>query len=92
MLKKGMSHREIEKKLGLVGDRPVHQLLMRERRKEVQGLRYEYTMSNRTQYLQFYYTNILTNPAFGATITLTCGQCCSRNRSGDGSRHLRSYG
>ena len=38
MLKKGMSHREIEKKLGLVGDRPVHQLLMRERRKEVQGL------------------------------------------------------
>ena len=38
MLEKGMSHREIEKKLGLTGDRPVHQLLKRERRKELQGV------------------------------------------------------
>ena len=38
MLEKGMSHREIEKKLGLTGDRPVHQLLKRERRKELQGI------------------------------------------------------
>ena len=38
MLGKGMSHREIEKKLGLLGDRPVHNLLRRERRKELQGV------------------------------------------------------
>ena len=38
MLEKGMSHREIEKKLGLTGDRPIHQLLKRERRKELQGI------------------------------------------------------
>jgi hypothetical protein len=28
-----MSHREIEKELGLTGDRPIHNLLKRERRK-----------------------------------------------------------
>ena len=38
MLEKGMSHREIEKRLGLSGDRPIHQLLKRERRKEMQGV------------------------------------------------------
>lgn len=37
MLEKGMTHREIEKQLGLSGDRPVHKLLTRERRKETQG-------------------------------------------------------
>ena len=36
MLEKGMTQREIEKRLGLTGDRPVHQLLQRERRKELQ--------------------------------------------------------
>ena len=38
MLAKGMSHREIEKRLGLLGDRPVHNLLKRERRKELHGI------------------------------------------------------
>ena len=38
MLDSGMSQREIEKRLGLKGDRPVHQLLKRERRKETQGI------------------------------------------------------
>lgn len=38
MLEKGMSHREIEKRLGLIGDRPIHNLLKRERRKESQGI------------------------------------------------------
>ena len=38
MLEKGMSHREIEKRLGLTGDRPVHNLLKRERKKELQGI------------------------------------------------------
>ena len=38
MLEKGMSHREIEKRLGLSGDRPVHNLLKRERKKELQGV------------------------------------------------------
>ena len=38
MLEKGMSHREIEKRLGLMGDRPVHNLLKRERKKELQGI------------------------------------------------------
>ena len=38
MLAKGMSHREIEKRLGLLGDRPVHNLLKRERKKELQGI------------------------------------------------------
>lgn len=34
MLAKGKSHREIEAFFGLTGDRPVHNLLKRERRKE----------------------------------------------------------
>ena len=38
MLDSGMSQKEIEKRLGLKGDRPIHQLLMREQRKEVQGI------------------------------------------------------
>ena len=38
MLDSGMSQREIEKRLGLKGDRPVHKLLTRERRKEKQGV------------------------------------------------------
>ena len=38
MLAKGMTQREIEKKLGLSGDRPIHRLLTRERRKELQGI------------------------------------------------------
>ena len=33
MLEAGMSHREIEDELGLEGDRPVHNLLKRQRRK-----------------------------------------------------------
>jgi hypothetical protein len=33
MMKEGKSHREIEKELGLTGDRPIHNLLKRERRK-----------------------------------------------------------
>lgn len=32
----GMSHRAIEEELGLKGDRPIHNLLKRERRKEKQ--------------------------------------------------------
>ena len=38
MLEKGMTQREIKKQLGLIGDRPVHQLLMREQRKAIQGI------------------------------------------------------
>ncbi len=34
MLDEGKSHREIEEYFGLTGDRPVHNLLKRERRKE----------------------------------------------------------
>lgn len=34
MIEEGKSHREIEGFLGLTGDRPVHNLLKRERRKE----------------------------------------------------------
>ncbi len=34
MLEAGMSHREIEDKLGLEGDRPVHNLLKRQRGKQ----------------------------------------------------------
>ena len=34
----GMSQREIEKELGLEGDRPIHNLLRRERKKEVRGI------------------------------------------------------
>ena len=33
MIAEGMSHREIEKELGLEGDRPIHNLLKRQRRK-----------------------------------------------------------
>ena len=33
MLAAGMSHREIEEELGLEGDRPIHNLLKRQRRK-----------------------------------------------------------
>ena len=33
MIKAGMSHRQIEEELGLEGDRPVHNLLKRERKK-----------------------------------------------------------
>ena len=34
MIANGKSHREIEEELGLPGDRPIHNLLKRERRKE----------------------------------------------------------
>jgi len=38
MLATGMSHREIEGELGLEGDRPVHNLLKRQRRKAAKGM------------------------------------------------------
>ena len=34
MMAEGKSHREIEAHFGLEGDRPIHNLLKRERRKE----------------------------------------------------------
>ncbi len=34
MMQAGMSHRQIEDELGLKGDRPIHNLLKRQRRKE----------------------------------------------------------
>ena len=37
MLGSGMSHRQIEEELGLEGDRPVHNLLKRQRRKATKG-------------------------------------------------------
>ena len=37
MIASGMSHREIEMELGLEGDRPIHNLLKRQRRKEAKG-------------------------------------------------------
>ena len=38
MLATGMSHKEIEDELGLEGDRPVHNLLKRQRRKAAKGI------------------------------------------------------
>ena len=38
MLASGMTQSEVEKALGLTGDRPVHDLLKRERKKELQGV------------------------------------------------------
>ena len=38
MLEAGMSHREIEDELGLEGERPVHNLLKRQRRKAAKGM------------------------------------------------------
>ena len=38
MLAAGMSHREIETELGLEGDRPIHNLLKRQRRKAAKGM------------------------------------------------------
>ncbi len=38
MLQQGMTQKEIEKVLGLTGDRPIHNLLKRERKKEIQGI------------------------------------------------------
>ena len=38
MLAAGMSHREIEEYLGLEGDRPIHNLLKRQRRKAAKGM------------------------------------------------------
>ncbi len=38
MLDQGMTQKEVEKTLGLTGDRPIHNLLKRERKKEVQGV------------------------------------------------------
>ena len=38
MLASGMTQSEVEKALGLTGDRPVHALLKRERKKELQGV------------------------------------------------------
>ena len=35
----GMTQKAIESELGLTGDRPIHNLLKRERRKELQGIR-----------------------------------------------------
>lgn len=34
----GMTQKEVENKLGLTGCRPIHELLKRERRKEIQGI------------------------------------------------------
>lgn len=38
MLAAGMTQKEVERALGLIGDRPVHDLLKRERKKELQGV------------------------------------------------------
>lgn len=38
MLAEGMTQKEEEQALGLTGDRPIHELLKRERKKEVQGV------------------------------------------------------
>ena len=38
MLEDGMTQREVAEALGLEGDRPVHALLKRERKKAVQGV------------------------------------------------------
>ena len=38
MLAAGMRHREIENELGLEGDRPIHNLLKRQRRKAAKGM------------------------------------------------------
>lgn len=38
MLASGMTQREVENALGLTGYRPVHELLKRERKKEIQGV------------------------------------------------------
>ena len=38
MIETGMTQKEVENALGLTGARPVHQLLKRERKKEVQGM------------------------------------------------------
>ena len=37
-LSEGKSQREIERELGLEGDRPIHNLLRRERKKEIRGI------------------------------------------------------
>lgn len=39
MIAAGKTHKEIECELGLEGDRPVHNLLKRERKKELKGIR-----------------------------------------------------
>jgi len=38
MLAAGMTQKEVEEALGLTGNRPIHELLKRERRKELQGV------------------------------------------------------
>ena len=38
MLARGMTQREVAEALGLEGERPIHRLLQRERRKERQGI------------------------------------------------------
>lgn len=38
MLSQGMTQKEVEQVLGLSGYRPVHELLKRERKKELQGI------------------------------------------------------
>ena len=38
LLESGMTQKEIENRLGLTGYRPIHELLKRERKKEVQGI------------------------------------------------------
>ncbi len=38
MLADGMTQKEVENLLGLTGDRPVHHLLTRERKKELEGV------------------------------------------------------
>ena len=39
MLEQGMSQREVAECIGLKGERPIHDLLKRERKKEIQGIR-----------------------------------------------------
>ena len=39
MIEQGKSHKEIEKYFGLSGERPIHELLKREKKKEIAGIR-----------------------------------------------------
>ena len=38
MIEQGKSHKEIEEYFGLSGERPIHELLKRERKKEIEGI------------------------------------------------------
>ena len=57
MIGQGKSHKEIEKYFGLSGERPIHELLKRERKKEIAGIRKQRKRKTAKTLVEYKYEN-----------------------------------